>query len=283
VRCSTLLPVLERSAIGLLVVVHVMAHQLTELAERWPVAAMLLRDAVAFSQPVLLLTCLFLGPGPRPFRVACGLPTVLLFDCRAFEAAMGTGTLLIANMTVAVLCLAAVRFGGFRVVRDELGKRTRKTLRFSLRTIFMCIAISALAVRAAQALRDFAMTHEGWSSNIAFGGTGGIAVLVSIVTLWAVLSPGQPWPRILVVAGVAPLAGLLPAYLCGDDAVFWPLVALTSTEAGVTAGSLAIIRACQFRLVRVMPDTRENRAASREFSLAHVGSNAARSSARWQG
>jgi hypothetical protein len=180
---------------------------------------------------------------------------VLLFNCRAFRPETEGGTLLFTSAAVAVVCLAATRWIGLRVVRDEPGTRARQRLRFSLRTVFACIVISALAVRAAQELRHFAMTHDGWRPNVAFGGAAVGATLVSMAAVWAVLSPGRPWLRLLVVAGLAPLAGMLPAYFCGDDAVFWPLVKLTSAEAAVTAGSLAVVRACEFRLVKTRSGT----------------------------
>lgn len=278
-----LLGVSEGLALALLALIHLVVRlDLVGAAVSDSETFAVLRDATDFSQLALILIWALLGPGAGRWRLpASGALLLAWCYAPATWAARGSWRLaprvwvaygtdfLIAYVAVLAVLLFALRLARVGVVRDNEGAMSGLRFQFSLRMLFALVIASAIAVRGAQWLYGAAVENSDLGWRFAFAGLGATLAIVAGFALWAAMSPGNPWGRILALCIVAPLLAFFPPYMGGKVAAFVPLVYLHAALAAVMAGSLLVVNSCGYALL-VMP-RRENSPATPHAWLGEKG------------
>ncbi|HEV7224566.1 MAG TPA: hypothetical protein VGN42_17790 [Pirellulales bacterium] len=253
----------EGLALAFLAIVHL------TIRFDWPGAAFdrtfafaALRDAADLSQLALLLAWAALGPGAVRWRwPAAGLLILVWFNAPASFSGVrnwqtapsvcdiyGAEFLAVYAGALAALFLA-LRCSGVGVVHAAGGASCGLRFRFSLRAMFLAIIVSAILVRGAQMMHRASIERPELIERFAFAGLAATMAIVAVFSLWAALSPGRPYRRLLALGVVAPLLAFIPPYLGGKEFFFAPLNYLNGALAIVMTCSLLVGRCCGYYLL----------------------------------
>jgi hypothetical protein len=219
-----------------------------------------IEDGLLFAQVALLVMWTHFGPGrwfvrwPLIAALAWALaivaseqylsPWIQSSNNRATQVFVCQMGLLFVGIVVMQSC-------GFRLRKVEVVEPPTGRFQFSLRSMFVTVLISAVAVRLGQ----LAYAHVLWQARlpelIAVVSVAIPLAVAPLLALWATLLPGKCWGRLLVFAVIAPALGIAGPYICGHLGEWRGFVMWTGAEAAVVGGSLLIVRACGYRIVRL--------------------------------
>jgi len=273
-RPQTTVKVLQWTLFAVLLAQHLLAYRMLEgVSDQlfvWSQQSFLtsynllfpVQDGLLFAQIALLIMWTHLGPGrwfvrwPLIGLLAWGVATVandqyLFFSAWIQSPNNRAAQLLVSQMAVVFLGVLTIQLCGFRLRKLEQVEVPGRRWQYSLRSLLVTVLLSGVAVRVAQLIYAHVLQQPRLSEWIAIGSVAIPLGIVPLLALWATLCPGRCGLRLLVFALVAPALGVAGPYMCGHLKEWPGFVIWTGMEAAVIGGSLLIVRACGYRIVRL--------------------------------
>lgn len=166
------------------------------------------------------------------------LPSVVIFGCIASLAA--------------VLHVASRWRPGFRLVREHVESLQFTADQFSLRHLFMFMAVVSVALASSTIMRSLLDKAGQIASVVLISGLIIVCFVEAIlVAIWASLGEGRMLVRITAAIGLATTTGLIPPfYFEGQLRDYAITVGITTLSQVVTVASLLVVRSAGYRLVQ---------------------------------
>lgn len=218
-----------------------------------PQFAALFEDSLLCGETALLTAWFILGPGPWFVRanVAGVFALLLMHRVAQPEVIMNRNGNLILGPAITEVAILAIGFGilkraGYAIERAELAS-PRHPWQFSLKSLFLAITASALAVLLGQALRTYAPPHGTVPTWLAMGSAALPVAIASAMAIGGVLLPSPPWW--LAGLGLVPALGLIPPCLCARETEVGVFVGWAVLQTLVVVFTTLVVRSCGYRLL----------------------------------
>ncbi len=255
------LGLMEQLAQGLLIVAHLWIYfPIARLGEYSPTAAEFLRDAVIFGQVGLLATWIVLGPRSPTLWVAvpyaAAIGAWLLFRGPAAEIDRVLARMLAIEAVAIFALLGLSRRCGLQMARQGTLRPFAPRFQFSLRAAFLLTALVAALAKPLWQFHEKMAASSLLSLDAAAFATALPAAASTIVLLWVMLCEGRILIRAAAGTIVISAGGAVALLLSAREADWWLMTLWLAAQAVVVAGSLAVIRGCDYRLAfqsRVLP------------------------------